>query len=93
MHVLVSCKNEKVPIKTEGARVVTKCLPLQVYGDFSDGQGKLFTTQSIVGSGRISNTSEVALVTCKMKKIRLMMELECSQHYTSILDAQGQLTP
>ena len=34
MHVLVSCKNEEVPIKSEGTRVVTTFLPLKVYGDF-----------------------------------------------------------
>ena len=32
MHVLVSCKNGEVPIKSEGTRVVT-FLPLKVYGD------------------------------------------------------------
>ena len=35
MHVLVTCKNEEDPIKNEGARVFTRFLPLQVYGDFS----------------------------------------------------------
>ena len=33
MHVLVSCKNGEVPIKSEGTRVVTTFLPLKVYGD------------------------------------------------------------
>ena len=28
MHALVSCKNEEVPIKNEGVRVVTTFLPL-----------------------------------------------------------------
>ena len=28
MHVLVSCKNEKVPIKNEGTRVAATFLPL-----------------------------------------------------------------
>ena len=35
MHVLVTCKNEEDPIKNEGARVITRFLPLKVYGDFS----------------------------------------------------------
>ena len=35
MHVLVTCKNEDDQIKNEGARVFTRFLPLQVYGDFS----------------------------------------------------------
>ena len=35
MHVLTTCKNEDDQIKNEGARVLTRLLPLQVYGDFS----------------------------------------------------------
>ena len=35
MHVLVTCKNEDDQFKNEGARVFTRFLPLQVYGDFS----------------------------------------------------------
>ena len=34
MVVLVTCKNEEDPIKTEGARVLTT-----LYIDFSDAQG------------------------------------------------------
>ena len=34
MHVLLTCKNEVNQIKNEGARVFTRFLPLQVYGDF-----------------------------------------------------------
>ena len=34
MHVLVTCKNEDDQFKNEGARVFTRFLPLQVYGDF-----------------------------------------------------------
>ena len=35
MHVLVTCKNEDDRFKNEGARVFTRFLPLQVYGNFS----------------------------------------------------------
>ena len=35
MHVIGTCKNED-QIKNEGARVVTKFLPLYVFGDFQD---------------------------------------------------------
>ena len=35
MHVLDTCKNEEDPIKNEGARLLTRFLPLYVYGDFS----------------------------------------------------------
>ena len=34
MHVLVTCKNEDDRFKNEVARVFTRFLPLQVYGDF-----------------------------------------------------------
>ena len=49
MGVLVTCKNEEDLFKNEGARVVTTDLPLYVYADFYDAQGKL-TPQSKVGS-------------------------------------------
>ena len=41
--------NEEDPFKNEGARVVTTDLPLYVYADFYDAQGKL-THKSKVGS-------------------------------------------
>ena len=41
MVVLVICKNGEDSFENEGTRVVTKFLPLQVYGDFSDAQGQL----------------------------------------------------
>ena len=53
----------------------------------------------MVGSGRISNSSEtllLSLLPTRKKKIQSKMkvlDLECSQHYTSISDAQGQITP
>ena len=37
MHVLITCKNEDDQLKNEGARVFTRFLPLEVYGDFSRG--------------------------------------------------------
>ena len=65
-------------------------------GIFPDAQGQL-TPQSLVRSGRISNSSKMLWMSslpASMKKIRLKIEaLECSQHYTSIFsDAQGQIT-
>ena len=47
--VLVTCKTEEDPFKNEGARVVTKDLPLIVYADFFDNYG-LLIHQSEVGS-------------------------------------------
>ena len=45
MTVLVTCKNEKDPIKNEGA---SKLTTLNI--DFSDAQGQV-THHSVVGSG------------------------------------------
>ena len=56
-------------------------------GIFPDAQGQL-TPQSLVRSGRISNSSMMLWMSslpASMKKIRSKIEaLECSQHYTSI---------
>ena len=71
-------------------------------GIFSDAQGQL-TRQSLVRSGRISNSSDIlwmSLLPASMKKIRSKMKaLEWTHrfpHYKSMgifPDAQGQLTP
>ena len=56
-------------------------------GIFPDAQGQL-TPQSLVRSGRISNSSEMLWMSslpASMKKIRSKMKaLEWSQHYTAI---------
>ena len=56
-------------------------------GIFPDAQGQL-TSQSLVRSGRISNSSEMlwaSSLPANMKKIRSKIEaLECSQYFTSI---------
>ena len=57
MHVLDTCKNED-PIKNEGARVFTRFSHYKSMGIFPDAQGQL-TPQSLVRSGRISNSSEM----------------------------------
>ena len=96
MYVLVACKNEEDPIKNEGARVFTRFLPLQVYGNFS--------IQSRAGNsavlGRIWLKFElvrdimVVLLTCKNKEdpinnkgARMFTTL-----YINFSDAQGQRT-
>ena len=60
-------------------------------GIFPDAQGQL-TPQSLVRSGRISNSSEMLWMfslPARMKKIRSKIEaLECSQHYTSIFQTR-----
>ena len=65
-------------------------------GIFPDPQGQL-TPQSLVRSGRISNSSEMlwmSLLPASMNKIRSKIEaLECSQHYTSIFLAEFRTRP
>ena len=60
-------------------------------GIFPDAQGQL-TPQSLVRSGRISNSSEMLWMSslpASVKKIRSKIEaLECSQHYTSIFQTR-----
>ena len=71
MSVLVTYKNEEDPFKNEGARVVTTDLPMSVYADFYDAQGKL-TPQSEVGSTLNSNSSQLywlSLLPARIKKI------------------------
>ena len=84
MHVLVTCKNEDDRFKNEVARVFTRFLPLQVYGDFSRRSRAAYS--AVLGrSGRISNSSEMLCMfslPASMKKIRSKMKaLECSQHF------------
>ena len=60
MDLLVACKNEKDPIKNEGARVVTT-----LFINFSDAQGQL-TPKSVMESCPNSNSAfMVGLVICK----------------------------
>ena len=87
MVVLLTCKDEEDQFKIESTGVVTPFLPLQVYGDFPNGQGQV-THKSLVGSCRIKNSSEISwisLLPARMKKIQSkMMALEWSQHYSLI---------
>ena len=53
MALLVACKNEEVPIKYEGARVVKT-----LFITFSDAQGQL-TPESVMESCRNSYSSEL----------------------------------
>ena len=55
MYVIVTCKYEMDPTKNSQEKMETPFLQLFVYGDFSDTEGQL-TPQSVVGSGRISNS-------------------------------------
>ena len=96
MHVLVTCKNEEDPIKMKAIDCSQDFSQYKSMGIFPDAHGQL-TLQSMVGSGRISNSSEtlwLSSLPARMKKIQSKMKaLECSQHCTSIFsDVQGQIT-
>ena len=54
MDVLVTCKYEEDPIKSEGARVVTT-----LYSKFSDAQGQI-TLVLVSVSGRNLNSSKLS---------------------------------
>ena len=87
MSVLNTCKNEEDPIKNEGARGSQGFSHYKSMGIFPDPQEQL-TLQSLVRSGRISNSSEMLWMSslpASMKKIRSQMKaLEWTQHYTAI---------
>ena len=90
MVVLVTCKNEEVPIKNE------------LYINFSDAQGQI-TLESVAVSGWNLNSSKLWCMSSLPARIRMieskMKELECSQDFSLyksmgiFQDAQGQLTP
>ena len=59
MHVLDTCKNKEDPIKNEEALECSQDFShYKSMGIFPDAQGQL-TPQSLVRSGRISNSSEM----------------------------------
>ena len=58
IHVLITCKYEKNPIKNSGENVMTSFPHYKSMGIFRDAQGQL-TPQSLVRSGRISNLCEI----------------------------------
>ena len=96
MDVLVTCKYEEDPIKSEGATVGTTLY------SYSDAQGQI-TLVLVSVSGRNLNSSKLSCMSSLPARMRMIdskvKELECSQdfsHYKSMgifSDAQGQLTP
>ena len=58
MNVLVTCKYEEDPIKNEELECLQNFSHYKSMGIFPDAQGQL-TPQSLVRSGRISNSSEM----------------------------------
>ena len=79
MVVLLTCKNEEDPIKNECTRVLTRFLPLKVYGDFSRTLRQL-TTQSVGASGQISNSFEILWLSSLPARMKIQLKtkaLEC----------------
>ena len=58
MHVLDTCKNEEDPIKMKALECSQDVSHYKSKGIFPDAQGQL-TPQSLVRSGRITNSSEI----------------------------------
>ena len=76
MHFLVTCKNKEDPIKMKALECSQDFSNYTSMGIFPHAQGKL-TPQSMVGSGRISNSSAILWLSwlpAKMKKIRSKMK-------------------
>ena len=66
MVILVTCKNEEDPIKTEGARVFTT-----LYINFSDAQGQL-TLELVVISGQNLNSSKLSCMSSLSALIKMI---------------------
>ena len=81
---LSTCKNEDDRIKMKELECSQDFPHCKSMGIFPDAQGQL-TPQSLVRSGRISNSSEMLWMfslPASMKKIRSKMRaIECSQHF------------
>ena len=97
----IPARMKKIQLKMKALECSQDFSHYKSMGIFPDAQGQL-TPQSLVRSGRISNSSEMLLMS-SLPAMRMidskMKELECSQdfsHYKSMeifQDAQGQLTP
>ena len=66
MVVLLTCKNEKDPIKNRGARVFTT-----LYINFSDAQGQI-TLELVVVSGRNLNSSKLSCMSSLPARMRMI---------------------
>ena len=70
MHVLVTCKKEYDRFKNEVAKVFTRFLPLQVYGDFS--RRSRAANSAVLGliwpNFKLFRDVMYVLVTCKYKE-------------------------
>ena len=74
IHVLITCKYEKNPIKKSGENVMTSFFfHYKSMGIFPDAQGQL-TPQSLVRSSNSSEMLWMFLLLASMKKIRSKMK-------------------
>ena len=96
MHVLVTCKNEDDQFKNEGARVFTRFLQLQVYGDFS--RRSRAANSAVLGpiksNFELGQDFMVVLLTCKNIEdpIKNRGAGVFTTLYINFSDAQGQIT-
>ena len=96
MHVLVTCKNEEDQIKNEGARLLTRFLPLKVYGDFSR-RSRAANSAVLVRiwlKFELVRDIMVVLLTCKNKENPIINEgaRVFTTLYIDFSDAPGQIT-
>ena len=84
---LIPARMKKIQLKMKAIECSQDFSHYKSMGIFPDAQGQL-TPQSLVQSGRISNSSEMLWMSslpASMKKIRSKMKaLEWKQHYTAI---------
>ena len=96
MYVLVTCKNEDDRFKNEVARVFTRFLPLQVYGDFS--RRSRAANSAVLGpiksNFELSRDFMVVLLTSKNEEdpIKNRGAGVFTTLYINFSDAQGQIT-
>ena len=87
----IPARMKKIQLKMKALECSQDFSHYKCMGIFPDAQGQL-TPQSLVRSGRISNSSEMLwmfLLPASMKKIRSKMKaLEWTQHYTAIFQTR-----
>ena len=96
MHALLTCKNGEDQIENEGARLFTRFLPLQFYGDYS----RCIRAAGSAVHGPIWSNFEivqdfmVVLLTCKNEEdpIKNKGARVFTTLYINFLDVQGQIT-
>ena len=93
MHIPLTCKNEVDQIKNEGARVFTRFLPLQVFGDFSR-RSRAANSAVLVPNFKLVRAVMDVLFTCQYEEdpIKNKGAGVFTTLYINFSDAQGQIT-